>query len=142
MTKRIAALLFAALTFAACNNGTPTTTSQPTTAATTAPVATGAASTQGAGEVDPNSVAGFCKAMTDTIVANMPPKDSAAAGLISPLLRNFSNIEAFASVKADLLAVADWTASMSIMNPIPAPPADVLAAWAKVIAFQGSNCAG
>jgi hypothetical protein len=25
---------------------------------------------------------------------------------------------------------------------VPAPPADVLAAWAKVIAFQGSNCAG
>jgi hypothetical protein len=139
MIKRTSALLLAGLVFAACGNGTPT--SQPTGPAATSPAATSGTATQGAGEVDPNSVAGFCQAMTDTIVANMPPKDSNAATTISPLLRNWSNIAAFAAIKADLLAVADWTASASIMNPVPAPPADVLASWAKIIAFQGSNCA-
>jgi hypothetical protein len=144
MSKRAAAILFAALAVAACNNGSPTSTSQPTSDATTVPAGTTAPASQstGGGDIDPNTVAGFCQAMTDTIVANMPPKDAAAATLVSPLLRNWSNIEAFASIKSDLLAVADWTASASIMNPVPAPPADVLAAWAKVIAFQGSNCAG
>ena len=144
MSKRAAAILFAALTFAACNT-TPGSTTAPTTApaATTATGTTAPASqTTGGGNVDPNTVAGFCQLMTETVVANMPPKDSAAAGIISPLLRNWSNIAAFASIKTELLAVADWTASASIMNPIPVPPSDVLAAWAKVIAFQGSNCAG
>jgi hypothetical protein len=140
MLKRSAALLFVGLVFAACN-GTPTSTSQATVPGATSPAATSATGTQGAGEVDPNSIAGFCQAMTDTIVANMPPKDSAGAALISPLLRNFSNVAAFASIKADLLAVADWTASASIMNPIPVAPDDVIKAWANVIAFQGSNCA-
>jgi len=141
MSKRAAALLIAALTIAACNNGSPTPTNPAATGAAATAAATSGAATQGAGEVDPNTVPGFSQAMTDTIVANMPPKDSNAATTISPLLRNWSNIEAFAAIKADLLAVADWTASASIMNPVPAPPADVLAAWAKVIAFQGSNCA-
>ena len=141
MIKRTTALLLAGLVFAACGNGTPATTSQPTTAPATGAAGTTVPATQGAGEVDPNTVAGFCQALTATIVANMPPKDSNAASTISPLLRNWSNIEAFAAIKSDLLAVADWTASASIMNPVPAPPADVLAAWAKVIAFQGSNCA-
>ena len=142
MSKRAAAILFAALTIAACNNGSPTSTSKPTTAATAVPAGTTAPASQSTGEVDPNSVAGFCQAMTDTILANMPPKDANAATVVSPLLRNWAQVDAFASIKTELLAVSDWTASASIMNPVPAPPSDVLAAWAKVIAFQGSNCAG
>ena len=144
MSKRAAAIVLAALTFAACNNGTPTTTTKPTTAATTTPAGTTAPASQGTGggDVDPNTVAGFCQLMVDTIAANMPPKDSAAATVVSPFFRNWAQIAAFASIKTELLAVADWTASMSIMNPVPAPPADVLAAWAKIVAFQGSNCAG
>lgn len=140
MSKRIAAVLFAALTFAACNNGTPTTTS-PSKSGT--PAAT-AASTQGAGstELDPNTVAAFCAAMKSTLVAAWPPKDSAAAALISPLLRNWSNVAAFGAVAADLLAVSDWTASMSIMSAVPAPPSEVAAAWDRIVAFQASSCAG
>jgi|SoiMethySBSTD1v2_1073268.scaffolds.fasta_scaffold2074428_2 hypothetical protein len=140
MSKRAAAILFATLTVAACNNGSPTTTSQPTSAATSVPAGTTAPASQGAGEVDPNTVAGFCQLMTDTITANWPPKDSQAATVISPFLRNWAQIAAFAAVSADLLAVADWTASMSIMNPVPAPPSDVAAAWDKILAFQTSSC--
>ncbi|HJP89434.1 MAG TPA: hypothetical protein VJ850_10415 [Candidatus Limnocylindrales bacterium] len=141
MIKRLSAFLFAGVIFAACGNGTPTTTSQPTTVpAATGATTTPAAASQGTGEVDPNSIAGFCQAMTDTIVANMPPKDSAAAGQISPLFRNWAQVPAFASISTELLAVADWTASASIMNPVPAPPADVLTAWANITGFQGSNC--
>ena len=143
MSKRAAAIVLAALTFAACNT-TPGSTTAPTIApaATTATGTMALASQSTGGDVDPNTVAGFCKLMTDTVVANMPPKDSAAAGIISPLLRNWSNIAAFAVIKTELLAVADWTASASIMNPVPAPPADVLTAWAHITGFQGSNCVG
>lgn len=141
MFKRVSAFLFAGLIFAACGNGTPTTTGQPTTApAATSATTTSAPATQ-AGEVDPNTIAGFCKAMTDTIVANMPPKDAAAAGLISPLFRNWAAIPAFASISAELLSIADWTASASIMTPVPTPSAEILTAWANITGFQGSNCA-
>jgi hypothetical protein len=78
--------------------------------------------------------------MTDTVTSNWPPADSAAAAVISPLLRNWSNIAAFAAIATPLLAVSDWTASMSIMNPVPAPPSDVAAAWDQIVAFQASNC--
>jgi hypothetical protein len=142
MIKRTAALVLAGLVFAACGNGTPTTTSPATTApGGTSPAATSATGTQGAGDVDPNSIAGFCQAMNDTIVANMPPKDAAAAGLISPLFRNWAAIPAFASISVELLAIADWTASASIMTPVPTPSAEILTAWANITGFQGSNCA-
>ena len=142
MSKRMTAILFASFMVAACNNGTPAATSKPTTAATTAPIGTSAPASQAGGDVDPNTVAAFCLAMKDTLVANWPPKDAAAAALLSPLLRNWSNVAVFAAVATDLLAVSDWTASMSIMSTVPAPPSDVAAAWDKVVAFQTSSCAG
>jgi hypothetical protein len=143
MIKRASALLFAGLVFAACGNGTPTTTGQATTvpAATSATGTTAPATSQGTGEIDPNTVAGFCQLMTETIVPNMPPKDSAAATTVSPFFRSWAQLPAFASISTELLAVADWTASASIMNPVPAPPADVVTAWAHITGFQGSNCA-
>jgi hypothetical protein len=139
MSKPAAAVLFAALILAACGNGSPTPTAQPTSGGTVAP----AASTQGAGstDLDPNTVAAFCQAMQTTLVASWPPKDSAAAALISPLLRNWASVAGFSAIAADLLAVSDWTASMSIMNPVPTPPADVTAAWNKLVAFQSTSCA-
>ena len=142
MIKRASAILFAGLVFAACGNGTPTTTSQPTTVpAATSATGTSAPASQGGGVADPNTIAGFCQIMKDTITANMPPKDSAAATAVSPFFRTWASLPAFASISTELLAVADWTASASIMNPVPAPPADVLTAWAHITGFQGSNCA-
>jgi hypothetical protein len=141
MSKRFAAPLLLTLALAACSNGGGATQA-PTSAATT-PAATSGATQAGAttgAEVDPNTVAGFCQLMTDTVTSNWPPADSAAAAVISPLLRNWSNIAAFAAIATPLLAVSDWTASMSIMNPVPAPPSDVAAAWDQIVAFQASNC--
>ena len=140
-TTAITASLLAAVAIAACSSGTSTPTATPAAIAT-GPAAT-AAATAGGGtgsDVDPNTIEGFCQLMADTVTKNWPPADSAAATVISPLLRNWAGIAAFAAVSADLLAVADWTASMSIMNPVPAPPSDVAAAWDKVAAFQASNC--
>src|SRR3954468_5991112 len=69
MSKRAAALLFAALTVTACSNASPTGT-PPAIVPQATPAGTSATATQGAGAVDPNTMAGFCQLMTDTIVAN------------------------------------------------------------------------
>ncbi|HEX3265680.1 MAG TPA: hypothetical protein VHR16_08435 [Candidatus Limnocylindrales bacterium] len=143
MTKRIAAILMTVSALAACSNGGTASQNAPTfPTATTA--ATTAAATSGAGGgtvADPNTVAGFCQLMTETITTNWPPKDAAAATLISPLLRNWSNVAEFKDIAPALLAVADWTASMSIMSTVPAPPSDVATAYSQITAFESSHCA-
>jgi hypothetical protein len=149
MSKRIAAILLAASAVAACSNGGGASTTTPATfpaaatpAATTASTTGAPTGTGGVGtDVDPNTVAGFCQLMTQVVAANWPPKDAAAATLISPFLRNWSIVPAFAAVGPALLAVADWTASMSIMSTVPAPPRDVAAAWDQIKTFQTTSCA-
>jgi hypothetical protein len=148
MSKRIAAILLAASAVAACSNGGASTTAPATFPAATTPAGTAGAGTEaptgtgGVGaDVDPNTVAGFCQLMTQVIVANWPPKDAAAATLISPFLRNWANVAAFAAVAPALLSVANWTASMSIMSTVPAPPSDVASAWDQIKAFQTTSCA-
>lgn len=143
MTRRLVAMLLASSALAACSNsGTVTqnpATFPPATAAATAAATTGSG---GGTDVDPNTVAGFCQLMTETITTNWPPKDAAAATLISPLLRNWSSIAAFKDIAPALLAVADWTASMSIMSTVPAPPSDVATAYGQITAFASSHCPG
>jgi hypothetical protein len=148
MSKRIAAILLAATALAACSNGgaatqNPATFPAATSAATAAPTA--AAPTTGATtgtDLDPNTVAGFCQLMKETIATNWPPKDSAAATTVSPLLRNWAGIADFKDIAGPLLVLADWTASMSIMSTVPAPPPDVATAFNQVTAWSGIKCAG
>jgi len=143
MTKRIAATLLVAMALAACSNGGAATQNPATFPPATAGTATAAATagTGGSGtEVDPNTVAGFCQLMADTITTNWPPKDAAAATLISPQLRNWASIAEFKDVAPALLAVSDWTASMSIMSTVPAPPSDVATAFDQIKAFASSHC--
>jgi hypothetical protein len=146
MPKRLAAILLVATALAACSNG-GTATQNPATfpAATSAATATAAAATTGAStgtDVDPNTLAGFCRLMTETIATNWPPKDSAAATTVSPLLRNWAGIADFKDIAGPLLVLADWTASMSIMSTVPAPPPDVATAYNQVTAWSGIKCAG
>ena len=141
MTKRLAAILLAMSALAACSNGGTATQNPPTFPAATA-ASTGAAASTGTGGgtvADPNTIAGFCQLMTETITTNWPPKDAAAATLISPFLRNWANVPDFKEIAPALLAVADWTASMSIMSTVPAPPSDVASAYTQITAFASSH---
>jgi len=94
----------------------------------------------GSAIVDPNSLEGFCAAFTDAVAPKWPNIDASTAATVGPIIREWANIAALSTVKADATTVFDWVATQSVSTTTASPPPDVTAAFDRIKAFADTNC--